>query len=101
GGYSDWQRQQARQAATARDTAAPARSKAATKPRQNGDAREIRRVTRQIESLEAEQESLGLVLADGALYRDDPARAEATQQRLKVIAQELEAAYARWESLEG
>ena len=102
GGYSDWQRQQARQAASARDAAASARPKtAAAKPRSNGDTREIRKVTRQIESLEAEQESLGLLLADGALYRDDPACAEATQQRLKAIAQELEAAYARWESLEG
>jgi len=102
GGYSDWQRQQARQRPSEGAAQAGSRAKAsAQKPRSSKENRNVRKITRQIEVLEAEQQSLGLLLADGSLYRDDPERAEATQQRLRAIERELSAAYEEWEALEG
>jgi ATP-binding cassette subfamily F protein uup len=98
GGYSDWARQRARQAAEG--SGSRTRKHEAARQPGKDSSREIRRLTRQIETLEAEQVELGEQLADSSLFRDAPERAEAIQKRLAAIAEDLEAAYARWEAVD-
>ena len=98
GGYSDWERQRARQAAD--DGGSRTQKRGAPRQPSKDNSREIRRLTRQIETLEAEQAELGEQLADGSLFRDSPERAGDIQKRLAAIAAELETAYTRWEALD-
>jgi ATP-binding cassette subfamily F protein uup len=115
GGYSDWLRQAkavrvsqgggtAAAAAPAAGSAAPAAAVAATAPKPRKlsykDQRELELMPARIEALEAEQSTLQAEVADPALFRADPARATVTLRRLEAIAQDLEASYARWDSLE-
>jgi ATP-binding cassette subfamily F protein uup len=117
GGYSDWLRQRkasrapqaggsgaAGGAAAGPPTATPvaAVQAAAPKPKKLSykDQRELELMPARIEALEAEQAALQAQVADPALFRADPARATAALQRLEAIAKDLEASYARWDSLE-
>jgi ATP-binding cassette subfamily F protein uup len=114
GGYSDWLRQRrmpgrtpaARaQAAAAIVTAGPAAAdteKAAVKGRRLSykDQRELDALPGRIQLLEEEQHGLQASIGDPELFRQSPERAAAALQRLETLARELEAAYARWDSLE-
>jgi len=116
GGYSDWLRQRralarapAARAPTAATTSAAARSApagAATaippKARRLSykDQRELDALPGKIQLLEEEQRGLQAAIADPELFRQSPDRAAAALQRLERLARELEAAYARWDSLE-
>ncbi|KNZ31189.1 MAG: ABC transporter ATP-binding protein [Methylibium sp. NZG] len=123
GGYDDWklQRERARtlREQAARAAAAPVRGKdgapstkpasvptatpmpAAAKPRKLSykEQRELDELPSRIEALEAEQKSLGQLLADGAIYTTDPSAAAKAQARYAKIDDELLAALERWELL--
>ena len=49
--------------------------------------------------MEAEQKSLGALLADAAIYAREPDRAAAAQARYAALDNELLAALERWEVL--
>jgi ATP-binding cassette subfamily F protein uup len=108
GGYSDAVRQR-----QARADAAIAKSPSpkAARPGDKGGASKSRRLSYnerreldalpgRIERLEAEQAALQTALSDPALFQKEPARARDALERSSGIAEELEAAYARWETLE-
>ncbi|MCC2632919.1 MAG: putative transporter, ATP-binding component with duplicated domain [Ramlibacter sp.] len=112
GGVQDWltqsrrSRQLATAAAAAVAPAAPARAKvavaaAAPARRKLGykEQRELEALPDRIEALEQEQKSVQDALADGAMYRDDPARASQLAARVEQIEEELMTALERWESL--
>jgi len=116
GGYSDWLRQrraQARAPAARAPTAAttsaaaqsaPAGAATAIPPKARRlsykDQRELDALPGKIQLLEEEQRGLQAAIADPELFRQSPDRAAAALQRLERLARELEAAYARWDSLE-
>ena len=106
GGYDDWLRQRQAPAPSKAAKAAPKRERApaVTEPharRMNNKERfELEALPERIEALEAEQGQLYAQMSDPAFYRregDDVAQVKA---RLDAIAEELEAAYLRWETLE-
>jgi ATP-binding cassette subfamily F protein uup len=117
GGYSDWQRQRksaapdaparASAAALLKRTAAmspsgAAISTAALKARRLSyrEQRELAQLPEKIQSLEAEQVQLtALISAPNAFQRNKDQGSE-TLQRLKTLAEELDSAYARWETLD-
>jgi ABC transport system ATP-binding/permease protein len=129
GGYSDWKRERARALASppggtavpgapagmpgsssaprATGSTAPAAAGdgAATAPRPKArklsykEQRELDALPARIEALESEQRNLAALLADGAVYRSDPARAQAAAQRSAAIEEELMRALERWETL--
>ena len=119
GGYQDWadyqtarRKEEAAQASAAkrsdaRSTETGKTNKANTgKPASTGklnfkDARELETLPQQIEALEAEQKSLGLLLEDSSLYASKPQEAERVAVRLAQIDNELLALLERWEALEG
>jgi len=116
GGYSDWLRQRralarapAARAPTAATTSAaaqsaPAGAATAIPPKARRlsykDQRELDALPGKIQLLEEEQRGLQAAIADPELFRQSPDRAAAALQRLERLARELEAAYARWDSLE-
>ena len=112
GGYQDWLRQsQAMQAADkARTARAEAEKKpAATRPAEAAkpkklsykDQRELEMLPGHIQDLDAEMGRVQAALADPSLYRESPDRFRELTARLQAIEEELAAAYARWEALEG
>jgi len=110
GGYSDWLRQSksSSRGSSGRASAPPAKPVApapapAVKARRLSykDQRELDSLPERILALEAEQQGLQTALADPELFRQTPERAAESLRRLEVLAQELESAYARWQSLEG
>jgi ABC transport system ATP-binding/permease protein len=108
GGYSDAVRQrQARAEAAGAKTrpkkaASPADEAAASKPRKLSykEQRELDALPAVIERLEAEQAALQAALGDPAFFQTHPNEARETTERWRRVAEELEAAYARWEILE-
>jgi ATP-binding cassette subfamily F protein uup len=128
GGYSDWLRQrrpanakskaQSKPAAPVQSAPAPvtatsvtatsvgatsvAAPRAAFKPRKLSykELRELEELPKSIHRLETEQAALTTAIADPALFRRDPGAAADAAQRLKIVAQELETTFARWEALE-
>ncbi|MPS29619.1 ATP-binding cassette domain-containing protein [Pigmentiphaga sp.] len=117
GGYDDWATQRARadeaKPAVARPVreavrdAPPVPAPAMSVPAKPGrsrlsswEAKELDGLPEAIAALEAEQQELTGKLADGSIYRDDPAGAAAIQQRLTEIEDELMARLERWELLE-
>ncbi|HEY8121876.1 MAG TPA: ATP-binding cassette domain-containing protein [Myxococcota bacterium] len=114
GGYSDWQRH-ARRAASAAKAAensarAPAKasdaegspSAATTRPNKLSfkESRELADAPAKIETLEREQEELNDRVSDPAFYRSDPSSQKRVQARIAALAEEIAAAYKRWEELE-
>lgn len=104
GGYSDWLSQrQAAEPVIKPQTAPKARPKT---PRASAklsykDLQELEQLPARIERLEAEQAELQAFTANPDLYRGDSSEAVRTMERLRNLEEELEAAYARWEELEG
>jgi ATP-binding cassette subfamily F protein uup len=105
GGYSDWQQQRAT-AAAAPSAAKPGataprpRRTASTQKLSFKETRELEAMPAKIASLEREQTEITAALADASLYRDQPARVQALQQRYASIEEELMTCLARWEELE-
>ena len=119
GGYEDWklQRDRARalreQAARGAASARPKGATAATpqaatpaaasgaKPRKLGykEQRELDALPAKIDALEAEQKTLGALLADASVYAKEPDRASQAQARYARIDAELQQALERWEAL--
>jgi ATP-binding cassette subfamily F protein uup len=101
GGYDDWLKVKQLQAAATRKPATPgsrrARQPAAFGYKQN---RELNALPKQIENLEASQEALHQKMAGPDYFRTPPADLEADRQSEAVLTREIEAAYARWETLE-
>jgi len=105
GGYTDSMRQQRERAArksgpaNSPRTAAPAGVPKARK-RPYKEQRELDALPAAIETLEAEQAALHATLSDPALFKASPDRGRDATERLRRVADELEAAYARWNALE-
>ena len=106
GGYSDWLRQKKAEEKTDRQGAvvksAPAEKETAQKPGKLSykDQRELDALPVIIEGLEDEQSQLQEAVSDAAFYQQPADEVSTTLARLESIASELEAGYARWESLE-
>ncbi len=64
------------------------------------EQQELAALPGRIEALEAESGALAESMADPALFAGDPRRAQALGERMAALQAELEAAYARWASLE-
>ncbi len=109
GGYTDSMRQQ-RQRSEHAARKARARAKAAhrragrrapkARKRPYKEQRELDALPAAIERLETEQAALQATLSDPALFKESPDRARDAAERLRRLADELEAAYARWDALE-
>ena len=112
GGYSDWQRYAASVAPVA--TAAPAAKPTAAAPAASAaapvapkrklaykEARELEQLPKTIETLEGDVEGLTAAMNDPAFYTRSSAEVTAHTQQLAKVQAELDAAYARWEELEG
>jgi len=116
GGYSDWKREddarrERADAAKAREEAA---RKAAEAPKSEAapapgakrklsykETRELEALPGLIETLEAEQAALGEAMADPSFYRKPAPEIAAANERVQKVADEIHAAYARWEELGG
>ncbi|MFN3842670.1 MAG: ATP-binding cassette domain-containing protein [Rehaibacterium terrae] len=111
GGYSDWLRQRpvpiaepvrktddrlAAKPATPSAAPAPAKRKLSYK-----DARELEQLPARIETLEARLAELTARMSDPAFYQRDGAAIAAHNAEVARLQAELDAAYARWEALEG
>ena len=83
-------------AAAAVAEAAPARRKLSVK-----DARELEQLPAKIEQLERDVEGLTGAMNDPAFYTRSSAEVTAHTQQLARVQAELDAAYARWEELDG
>ena len=110
GGYSDWlrQRPQVAQAVAAKapekPVAAPAaepQPAAAKRKLSYKDARELEQLPVKIEKLELDVEGLTSAMNDPAFYTRSSAEVTAHTQQLAKAQAELDAAYARWEELDG
>ncbi|UXI66861.1 ATP-binding cassette domain-containing protein [Tahibacter amnicola] len=112
GGYSDWLRQRpvrrSAPAATPRSAApeparevAPPPAASARRKLSYKDQRELEALPARIEALESQVSELTAAMNDPAFFRQDSAAILAANQRLSATQGELEAAYARWEQLEG
>jgi len=118
GGYEDWKSQKARaksireqtakaaapaerKSSSAAVTAKPALAVDAAKPRKLSfkEQRELDELPARIEAMEAEQKSLSVLLADGAIYTSDPDKAALSQTRFAKLDADLLVALERWESL--
>jgi ATP-binding cassette subfamily F protein uup len=111
GGYDDWQRQRSPAAAAAAPRAESPRSESPraeapraerARPRKLSykDERELEVLPQRIESLEAELQELHQTLADPAFYQQGGSAIAQAKARLEALETELQAAYARWETLE-
>ena len=110
GGYDDYVRQRAatpdrgtdRRAEAGREKQPPRRDDA-PKPRDRklsyNERRELDALPGRIDALEGELKEIRDALADGSVYRTDPARAKALSDRLPLAEAELEAAVDRWAEL--
>jgi ABC transport system ATP-binding/permease protein len=117
GGYSDWLRQRksavpdasARASAAARSAVTVAMSptsatdpSAALKVRRlsYNERRELTQLPEKIQNLEAEQERLTTLINDPQVFQQNKDQGSQALQRLQVLAEELDGAYARWETLD-
>jgi ATP-binding cassette subfamily F protein uup len=106
GGYTDWQRELAKQAARSAGTAAkpappePPPAVRTAKRLSNRERQELEALPAAIEALEKEQAELTARLADPVFYKTQAAQFAAVKSRLEAAGREHAAAFARWEELE-
>ncbi len=113
GGYSDWLRQRRSAVSEAFAAAAPVRAvamgaSAATKTSHAlkarrlsyNEQRELARLPAKIQDLEAEQVQLTALISDPKIFQHKQDQGSQALQRLQVLAEELDSAYARWEVLD-
>ena len=110
GGYSDWEAYRASEAARVRSvdaarasTAVPVASAPAASKRKLSykDQRELEQLPARIEALETEIAQRTQAMNEPKFFQRDSAAVMADQQLLATRQTELEAAYARWQVLEG
>jgi ATP-binding cassette subfamily F protein uup len=105
GGYDDWLRQAAVEAAPAVAVSVVAAEKGRPqkeRPRKMSfnDQRELEALPERIAALEQEQEQLHATMADPEFYKNAGAGVVQVNARLAELEQELLVAYERWEELE-
>jgi ATP-binding cassette subfamily F protein uup len=110
GGYDDWQRFSAQQAAERQATQKQAAEKRApaklavpgqaTSKLSFKELKELEDLPDRIEQLENEQAEINARLADADIYRSAPQEVKALQQRLGETEQAITILTQRWESLE-
>ncbi|HEC15471.1 MAG TPA: ATP-binding cassette domain-containing protein [Sedimenticola sp.] len=105
GGYDDWLRQRrshtpARPKPEKKEAARP-KPKAPSKKLSYKDQRELEGLPGLIEALDAELEAIQAEMADPSFYKGDHEKVAAANRRLAEVEARLDAAYARWEELEG
>jgi ATP-binding cassette subfamily F protein uup len=109
GGYSDWLRQRPASATASTSAAAPPVTAsaapvppAATKKKLSyKDQRELELLPAKIEQLETDIAARSAAMQDPAFYRQDAAAQQRANAELAAQQAELDAAYARWEALDG
>lgn len=110
GGYDDWLRQRSVPSSSATDSAAranPAHSRpTAPEPPPKSRKlsyqlqRELAELPARIDQLEKQQAEFHAAMAQEDFYRQGPRELEAAATALKVLDEQIAAAYARWEELE-
>ena len=116
GGYEDWVRERGREAVAGlspvtgaapavRPAPSPAPAPTPTPgPRaavlSSEEKRELDRLPRRIEKLEAEQQQFGEAMSRPEFFSQPPDKIAEVQRRLSAVEAELATAYARWEALE-
>ena len=110
GGYEDWKRQHMaaplkelpKRASAPRTVAAAAVEKPNNKNRKLSykEQRELEALPKKIEALEAEQSELSTRMGGADFYRQSGDKIAAAMERLEAVQNDLEACYARWETLE-
>ncbi len=107
GGYSDWLRQrpvlESTPAVKPKSAPTPAKSPRPTAPGKlsYNERRELERLPARIEELEQRQRDLHAATADPVFYKQESAVVTQRLEELRALEAELEAAYGRWEELEG
>ncbi len=105
GGYDDWLRQRATAAPakgkTGQGRPAPAKPKSTPKKLSYKAQRELDSLPQRIEALDAELAALQARMADPGFYQRDHTEIAAANAQLAELEAQLNAAYARWEQLEG
>ncbi|WP_414660556.1 ATP-binding cassette domain-containing protein [Horticoccus sp. 23ND18S-11] len=115
GGYDDWQRERAAKAAavaaaeekTKREAKEAAAKEAAgagakkTRKLSNKERAELEALPKQIETMEAEQETLTAKLADPLFFKKPATEVTQATVRLHELEAQLARAYSRWTELEG
>ena len=105
GGYADYIAQRGRREEKPAQAAAPVQPKVASAQPQSKklsykEQRELDALPDRIDALEKELDAIRDALADGTIYRIDPARAQSLTERMPLAESELEAAVERWAELE-
>ena len=105
GGYADYIAQRGRREEKPAQTAAPVQPKVVTPQPQSKklsykEQRELDALPDRIDALEKELDAIREALADGTIYRSDPAKAQSLTERMPLAEAELEAAVERWAELE-
>ena len=105
GGYADYIAQRGRREEKPAQTAAPVQPKVSTPQPQSKklsykEQRELDALPDRIDALEKELDAIREALADGTIYRSDPAKAQSLTERMPLAEAELEAAVERWAELE-
>jgi len=111
GGYEDWKRQRVvspsrespKHASAPRAVAAVLLEKPNNKNRKLSykEQRELEALPKKIEDLEAEQSELSMRMGEAEFYRQSGDKIATAMERLEAVKNELEACYARWETLAG
>ena len=105
GGYADYIAQRGRREEKPAQAAAPVQPKEASAQPQSKklsykEQRELDALPDRIDALEKELDAIRDALADGTIYRIDPARTQSLTERMPLAESELEAAVERWAELE-
>ena len=101
GGYDDWLEQKARLQVEQKAAVKPAMVQSKPKRKLSNKERELlKKLPRQIEKLEAEQEALHVTMADPSFYQKGKEEITAATERAEAIPHELEKSFERWEELE-
>jgi ATP-binding cassette subfamily F protein uup len=105
GGYSDWLAQAklaAVKPAPATPTPSPAPPKAATAKKKMSykEQRELEKMPKQIEAMEARQAELNRQINSADFYKESPERVKQALDEAQALIAELEIAYERWNELE-
>ncbi|OPZ24216.1 MAG: putative ABC transporter ATP-binding protein [bacterium ADurb.BinA186] len=102
GNYSDYREQKARESAPTQEikkTVQPQRERTRVKKRTFKEEQELTTISSLIENLEKERTELHNLLSNSDIFRDAKAAQEKVE-RLKIVEDEIERLYARWQELE-
>jgi ATP-binding cassette subfamily F protein uup len=102
GGYDDWVAQRPKPPGGEKETSTGPKLTSNNLPRKlnNKERQELADLPKRIVALETEQNDLHKRQADPAFYRSHPANIKTVSERLAAIAQQLDAAFARWSELD-